>query len=47
MEFSENFAATTTEAMNFSKQRVIVFDKDSKALYISGDGETQAPVMAI
>lgn len=47
MEFSENFAATTTEAMTFSKQRTVVFDKDGKALHISGDGETFAEIMAI
>lgn len=47
MKFSESFAATTTEAMNFSKQRVVVFDKDGKALHCSGDGETFAEIMAI
>lgn len=47
MKFSESFAASTTEAMTFSKERVIVFDKDGKALHISGDGDTMAEIMAI
>ncbi len=47
MDFSESFAATTTESLTFSKQRVVVFDKDGKALHISGDGETAAELMAI
>lgn len=34
-------------SISFSKQRVIVFDKDGKALHISGDGETQVMIAVI
>lgn len=47
MEFSESFAATVTEAMDFSKQRVVVFDQEGKVLHVSGDGATEVPIMAI
>jgi hypothetical protein len=46
-EFSQNFCATVTEAMSFSKQRTVIFDKNGKVLHISGDGETEARIMAI
>jgi hypothetical protein len=45
--FSENFAATSTEGMMFSKERKVVLDKDGKVLHVSGDGPTQAAIVAI
>ncbi len=47
LNFSENFAASDTTGMMFTKERKVVLDKDGKVLHISGDGETQAAVIAI
>lgn len=47
LNFSEDFAASGTEAMMFTKERKVVLDKDGKVLHISGDGETQVAVVAI
>jgi hypothetical protein len=47
MKFNESFAATTDATVTFSKKRVIVFDKDGKALHVSGDGETQVMISVI
>lgn len=47
LTFSERFAATTTEAMNFEKQRTVILDANGAVLAISGDGPTEAPVIAI
>lgn len=47
LTFSENFAATTTEAMRFQKERVVVLDAAGKVLHVSGDGPTEVPILAI
>ena len=47
LTFSENFAASTTEAMRFQKERVVVLDANGKVLHISGDGPTEVPILAI
>lgn len=44
--FSEHFAATVTEGMDFRKQRTVVFDADGKLLAVSGDGTTEAAILA-
>lgn len=46
LAFSQHFAATVTEGMDFQKQRTAVFDASGKLLALSGDGATQAAVMA-
>jgi hypothetical protein len=33
--------------MMFSKERKVVLDKDGKVLHVSGDGPTQAAIVAI
>ena len=45
--FSQNFVATQTEGMHFEKERVVILDSEGKVLHISGDGPTEAPVLAI
>jgi hypothetical protein len=47
LKFSQNFAATTTEGMQFEKERTVVLDADGKVLHISGDGTTDALILAI
>jgi hypothetical protein len=47
MKFMESFAATTTEALSFEKRRTVVFDGDGKVLHVSGDGPTEAAILAI
>ena len=47
MKFSENFAATVTEGLSFDKRRTVVFDGDGKVLHVSGDGPTEAAILAI
>jgi len=47
LTFSENFAATTTEGMEFKKQRTVVLDAKGTVLAVSGDGPTEVPVLAI
>jgi len=47
LNFSEDFAASGTEGMTFTKERKVVLDKDGKALHISGDGATQVAIVAI
>jgi len=47
LSFSEDFAATTTEGMHFEKVRVVVLNAEGKVLHISGDGTTEAMVIAI
>lgn len=46
LTFSQQFAATVTEGMSFQKQRTVVFDAAGKLLAVSGDGATDAAVMA-
>lgn len=47
LSFSQNFAASGTEGMQFEKQRTVVFDATGKVLAIGGDGPTEVPVLAI
>jgi hypothetical protein len=47
MKFNQSFVTTTTEAMDFEKERVVVLDQDGKVLHVSGDGPTEAMVLAI
>ena len=47
LTFSENFAATATEGLQFTKERLVVFDSAGKILHISGDGPTEVPILAI
>jgi hypothetical protein len=47
LTFSEQFAATGTEGMNFEKQRTVVMDSAGKVLAISGDGVTEVAIIAI
>ena len=47
LTFSQNFSATQTEGMQIQKERVVVLDASGKVLQISGDGETEVPIMAI
>jgi len=47
LSFEENFAASTTEAMSFKKDRTVILDADGNVLHIEGDGETEAPMLAI
>jgi hypothetical protein len=45
LTFEQNFAATSTEAMHFEKERVVVLDARGKVLHISGDGPTEVPIL--
>jgi hypothetical protein len=47
LSFSQNFAATVTEGMEFQKERAVVLDVAGKVLAIIGDGPTEVPVLAI
>lgn len=47
LTFSETFAATATEGLQFTKQRLVVFDPAGKILHISGDGPTEVPILAM
>ena len=47
LSFSQQFAASTTEGMDFEKQRTVILDAKGRVLAISGDGPTEVPVMAI
>jgi len=47
LSFSQRFAATGTEGMEFQKERTVVLDAAGKVLAITGDGATEAMVMAI
>lgn len=47
LTFSQNFAATSTEGMQFEKKRVVVIDAAGKVIHIAGDSATEAPIMAI
>jgi hypothetical protein len=45
--FKQNFAATDTEGMEFTKVRTVVLDAKGKVLAVFGDGPTEVPVLAI
>lgn len=45
--FTQNFAATDTEGMEFTKVRTVVLDAKGKVLAVFGDGPTEVPVLAI
>jgi hypothetical protein len=45
--FKQNFAATGTEGMEFTKERKVVLDSKGKVLAVIGDGPTEVPVLAI
>ena len=47
LEFGQSFCVQQSAAMHFSKERKVVFDANGKILHISGDGPTEAPMMAI
>lgn len=47
LTFSENFAATSTAGMEFQKERMVVLDKEGKALLVTGDGPTEVPILMI
>lgn len=47
MKFNQNFAATMTEGLSFEKRRTVVFGGDGKVLHVSGDGPTEAAILAI
>lgn len=47
LSFSQNFAATQTEGMEFQKVRTVVLNADGKVLHITGDGPTEVPILAI
>lgn len=47
LTFSQNFAATQSEGMHFSKERTVVLDAEGKPLLILGDGPTEVPILAI
>jgi hypothetical protein len=44
--FEQDYAATSTDAMHFEKERVVVLDAGGKVLHISGDGPTEVPILA-
>lgn len=45
--FMQQFAATTTEGMQFEKVRTVVLDEKGKVLAVFGDGPTEVPILAI
>ncbi len=45
--FSQAFAATATEAMEFEKRRTVILDANGAVQAVDGDGPTEVPVMAI
>ncbi len=45
--FDESFVAGGTEAIHFAKEREVVLDPAGKVLKITGDGDTEVPVLAI
>jgi hypothetical protein len=47
LSFSQQFAASETEGMEFEKQRTVILNAEGKVLAISGDGPTEVAVMAI
>jgi len=47
LKVSQNFVTTQTEGMTFTKERVVVLDHEGKVLHITGDGPTEALIMAI
>lgn len=47
IDFRQFFCATQTEGMHFTKERTLVFDAAGKLLLVTGDGPTEAPVLAI
>jgi hypothetical protein len=44
--FEQDYAATSTDAMHFEKERVVVLDAGGKVLHISWDGPTEVPILA-
>ena len=47
MFFEESFVASGTEAVHFNKEREVVLDPAGKVLQITGDGDTEVPMLAI
>lgn len=47
LTFSEQFAATLTEGIFFTKQRTVVLDSIGKVLAVSGDGVVEVAIMAM
>jgi len=47
LTFTQNFCATGTEGMSFTKERVVILDATGKVLHIAGDGPTETPILAI
>lgn len=47
LSFSEHFAATVTEGMDFEKHRIVILDAKGAVLAIYGDGPTEVPVLAV
>jgi len=45
--FEEFFVATQTEGIHFSKEREVILDTNGKVLQITGDGETEVPMLAM
>ncbi len=47
LTFAQNFVATQTEGMQFQKERTVILDAAGKVIHISGDGPTEALILAI
>jgi hypothetical protein len=47
LEFGQNFCATGTEGLAFTKERTVIFDTAGALLLIIGDGPTETPILAI
>lgn len=47
LDFSASFTGNATEGIEFSKERTVVLDAKGSILCILGDGETEAPMLAI
>jgi len=47
LSFTQNFCATGTEGMSFTKERVVVLDAKGTVVHITGDGPTETPILAI
>jgi len=47
LSFSEFLVLHTTQGIQFSKDREVILDPEGKVLQVTGDGETEVPVVSI
>jgi len=45
--FEESFVASQSEAVHFNKDREVILDTHGQVLQVTGDGETQVPMLAM